>query len=111
MTRRLASLSVPEDFRTLQHLMNREKHSKRKERLHMLYLIKGHFVESQNHLSKLLSRNRQTINRWLTLYETGQLAGLLMIHTSPGRPPTLPPVAQEALKKNSHHPSALARIG
>jgi transposase len=76
---------VAEEISELKTLLKKEGKSWKKQRIMMLYLLKSRQVKTILELSAILAVNRNTIGRWIALYEEGQLSNLLEMRKPKGR--------------------------
>ena len=75
---------IKEPLKILQELLHREKDVHRKVRLHMLTLLKSGELKTRQAVADRLAVHRNTVGRWLSLYQSGGgMDALLHIH-SPG---------------------------
>jgi transposase len=91
--------TIAEDLDTLKDRHRRQRQAILKQRLHLLILIKTQAVESREQAAQHLALHRNTISRWLRLYQQGGLDTLLT-----RRPPGAPS-GQKSLS-----PSILAKL-
>jgi transposase len=104
-------LTVTEPADDLKHMFLHERDSRKRQRLHMLYLLASGQVTRHSHLAPLLGRNRSTISSWLSLYEHGGLDALLAIYIPQGKPPALSPDQLDHLKQRLEQPDGFASYG
>jgi transposase len=76
---------VMEEVTELKTLLKKEGKSWKKQRIQMLYLLKSRQVKTILELSAILAVNRNTIGRWIALYEDGRLTNLLEMRKPKGR--------------------------
>jgi len=76
---------VTEEIIELKTLLKKEAKSWKKQRIQMLYLLKSKQVKTILELSAILAVNRNTIGRWIALYEDGRLTNLLEMRKPKGR--------------------------
>ncbi len=81
---------VAEELIDLKSLLKKENKSWVKQRLQMLYLLKSKQVTTILELSSILAVNRNTVGRWLALYEKGQLPELIEMRKPKGRALSIP---------------------
>lgn len=91
---------IAEDLDPLQQRLRLERNPSRKERLHLILLIKQEHVTSQAQAAQHLARHRNTISDWLKQYRQGGLDALLQMAPRGKKPGqrTLPEPVFEALK-------------
>ena len=104
-------LTVTESANDLKHMFLHERDSRKRQRLHMLYLLASGHVARRSHLAPILGRNRSTISSWLALYEQGGLDALLAIYIPQGKAPALSPDQLDRLKQRLEHPDGFASYG
>ena len=80
---------IVEDADTLKQQFTAERHPVKRQRLPMLYLLASRQATTRVTGAALLGLSRNTIGRWLTLYTTGGLNGLLQVYRPVGKPPAL----------------------
>jgi len=93
---------VHESVDDLKQRYLQERHPRRKERLHLLYLYQSGEATTRNALSKQLARSVSTISTWITAYRVGGLEGLLAFQPRGHRPFSLPAEVENALKARLH---------
>ena len=76
--------------------MNKEKDTRKKERLMFLFIIKSSQARVMTIVSKVLGKNRATMREWALKYKTGGKEELLKRETSNGVPGIL--TVEEILK-------------
>jgi DNA-binding transcriptional regulator YhcF (GntR family) len=89
---------VTEELTDLKFLLKKENKSWIKQRLQMLYLLKSKQVTTILELSSILAVNRNTVGRWLALYEKGQLSELMEMRKPKGRALSIPLDTLDKLK-------------
>ena len=77
---------ISESTRELRALIRDEQDRIRKDRLQLLYSIKAGLLHSRLQAAELLGKSRNTIGRWLTVYEQDGLEALLSIQYQGKRP-------------------------
>ena len=75
----MALPTVKESAGELRTRLRSEKDLVRKDRLQLLYSIKTGLVRTRIEAAELLGKNRNTIGRWLSIYEREGLDALLSI--------------------------------
>ena len=101
---------IHEDLDELQRRLRTERHAERKRRLHLLVLLKSRAASTKLEAAEHLAVHRNTIARWLALYEAGGLSALLKIKKrgfEPGQR-TVPEPVCEALQKRLEEPSGFS---
>ena len=105
MQGRKPEIEIKEDIEYLKKLYQNEKHSKKKERLHALYLLKSQKLKSIKQLDDILGRDRSTISLWFRAYREGGLIKYLNIGTSSGRNSQFPKEVEEKLIERLKEPT------
>ena len=77
MNRTIPEIVDPLD--DLQSRLRQEKVAQRKWRLHMLVLLKSGAAPNRKAVAERLAVHRNTVSRWLSLYEAGGIEALLQI--------------------------------
>jgi len=80
---------IGEDADMLKQQFTAERHPVKRQRLHMLYLLASRQATTRRTVAALLGLSRNTVGRWLTLYTTGGLDGLLQVYRPAGKAPAL----------------------
>ena len=70
---------IKDNLDELQSRLQKEKDSDKKQRIHMLVLLKSGQARTRKEVAKHLAVHRNTIRDWLTKYETYGIDGLLEI--------------------------------
>jgi transposase len=99
---------IQEEVADLKEQMQREKHSLKKQRLHMLYLLASGQATQRQQVAQMLGLHRNTIGEWLTTYEQSGLGGLLVVTPPPGARPALNAVQQAELREALADPAGFA---
>ena len=76
---------ITESAQELLALRRLERDERRRERLHLLWLLASGTVADHQSAARQLGRNRQTISAWLDDYAQGGLPALLRAPQPPGR--------------------------
>lgn len=92
-------LEIAESVEDLKQLLRSQKSASDKERIQVLYLLKSEQAKTVQAAAELLGRHRVTVQEWLRLYRQGGLSSLLSHNPRPGRQPSIPQWAQDALNK------------
>lgn len=95
---------VHESPEELQVLMHQQSAARSKERLQALYLYRSGLGSTVPELALLLGRSVPTIRRWLSIYRSHGLSGLLAPPIRTGRPRVLSPDILEKLREYLAHP-------
>ena len=77
---------IAESAEELLELRRAERDERRRERVHLLWLLASGTVPDRQSAAGRLGRNRQTIAGWLNDYAQGGLAALLRAPRPPGPP-------------------------
>ena len=78
-------VEIQESSEELRRIMNEQTRAKFRERLQILYWIKTGFYNSLQELADHLGRSKSVIVKWLKVYRTEGLAGLLQWNYHGGR--------------------------
>ena len=100
-----------ESAEELRHLLSRERHPDKQQRLHALYLLASGQARSRTTVASLLGVSRGTIGRWLTTYAHGGLQALLAIYVPSGRVPALSADQLAQLQAALDRPEGFASYG
>jgi hypothetical protein len=100
---------IGEDADTLKQQFTAERHPIKRQRLHMLYLLSSRQATTRVTVAALLGLSRNTIGRWLTLYTTGGLDGLLQVYR-PAKRRRSRPSSSPGSRSNSPIPLGLRPI-
>lgn len=84
--------------------LQREHDGRKKPRLQMLYLLASEAAHTRQDVAQLLGVSRNTIGRWLALYETGGVPALLHVSKSLGKPPSLAPEVLASIEQALRQP-------
>ena len=76
---RTLHIEITESAEELKRIMNEQTRAKFRERLQILYLIKTGLFASLQELADHLGRSKSVIVKWLKLYRTQGLVGLLNV--------------------------------
>lgn len=105
---RKALPTITEDVATLKQLLQREHDGHKKPRLHMLYVLASDQAHERQEVARLLGVHRNTISRWLALYQTGGLDALRAIYVPAGKQHSIPPDIQSSIGKALEQPEGFA---
>lgn len=92
---------ISESAEDLQARLKHEQNARRRNRLHLLLLIRTGQVRSRIEAANHLAVHRNSVHNWLDIYQRGGLEELLRIGT-PGPKPeqkTLPPAVFQAVRE------------
>ncbi len=96
---------IAERVPDLKQRLQREHDGRKKPRLQMLYLLASEGAHTRQDVAQLLGVSRNTIGRWLALYETGGVAALLRISKPAGKHPSLAPEVLASIEQALRQPS------
>ncbi len=102
---RKAIPSITEPVPELKQRLQREHDGRKKPRIQMLYLLASGAVDTRQEVAHLLGVSRNTIGRWLALYEGGGVAALLRITKPTGKAPSLPPEVLASIEQALRQPA------
>src|SRR4028119_1219157 len=103
--------TIAESADDLKRRLRDERHPRKRQRLHLLFLIASHQVRSRSQLAHVLGITRNTVARWLASYHQGGLPALLDLYVPEGKPPPLSPLQLEQLRARLAHPDGFASHG
>ncbi len=89
---------VTEELSELKILLKKESKSWLKQRIQMLYLLKSKQVSTILEISSILAVNRNTVGRWMALYEKGNIEVLMEMRKPKGRSLSIPLDVLEKLR-------------
>ena len=92
-------IEITESEEELKKRLQTARLGNQREKLQMLWWIKGGQVKEQQEIAKRLGLNTSTVTRWLQRYRTGGIAELLKIKKAPGAKPKIPDAAIAGLKQ------------
>jgi transposase len=95
---------ITETADDLRQRMRQERQAKKRERLHMLYLLVTKQATSRKAVATQLGVYRETVGHWLDAYEAGGLEKLLDLYIPPGRAPSVAGDALTAREKALRDP-------
>ncbi len=99
---------IVESADDLKQRLQREHDGRKKSRLQMLYLLASGQAETRQQVAQLLGLSRNTVGRWLALYEAGGLAVLLRIYVPVGKQPSLTPDVLASIEQALRHSEGFA---
>src|SRR4030066_2071701 len=70
---------IKDNLNELQSRLQKEKDSDKKQRIHMLVLLKSGQARTRKEVAKRLAVHRNTIRDWLTKYGTNGIGGLVKV--------------------------------
>jgi transposase len=103
--------TIAESADDLKRRLRDERHPRKRQRLHLLFLIASHQVRSRSQLARVLGISRNTVASWLTSYQYGGLDALLDLYVPEGKAPTLSPPQLEQLRARLAEPEGFASYG
>lgn len=98
-------LEIQETQAELKTLLEQQTTIQAKERLQVLYLLKGGKVRTVTGLAHSMGRHRVTLQKWLKVYRKQGLEGLMAVQRKGGRRSSVPQWAIEALRNRLHRPA------
>jgi transposase len=102
---------IHESADELKHLLARERHPSRHQRLHALYVVASGQARFRNDVARLLGGSRNTVGRWLDRYAQGGLDALLELYVPAGKAPALAPDQEAQLRQRLQQPDGFAGYG
>jgi hypothetical protein len=93
----VSKLEIQESSEQLKTLMHLQPSAMVKERLQVLYLLKSLQAKDITTVTRLVGRNRVTVQRWMLKYQQGGIEELLLERRSTGRPRRIPTEVSVAL--------------
>ncbi len=105
---RRAVPAIAESAADLKQQLQRERDGRKKPRLQMLYLLASEQARTRQEAATLLGVSRNTLGRWLALYETGGMAALLTVYVPPGKRPSLAPEVLLSIEQRLQPPTGFS---
>lgn len=102
---------ITESADDLKRRLRDERHPRKHQRLHLLFLIASKQVRSRADAARVLGVARNTVISWLTDYQQGGLDGLLDLYVAAGKAPALSPPQLEQLRARLDQPDGFASYG
>ena len=102
---------IHESADALKHRLQQERDPRKRQRLHLLYLLASGQARRRTQAAQLLGVERNTIGRWLTLYQQGGLETLLDLYVPAGKAPALAPDQLAQLQQRLERPEGFASYG
>jgi transposase len=99
---------IHESADDLKHRLQQERDHRRRQRLHLLYLLASGQARHRGQAAALLGVERNTVGRWLTQYTEGGLEALLDLYVPAGKAPALAPAQVEQLRHRLAQPDGFA---
>lgn len=97
-------IEIEEPLEKIKELLTKQKTSKSKERILVLYWLKSGQARTVEELAVLSGHHRTTISRWLSQYRSGGIIKLLNIKKSTGRQRLIPPEIETHLVEELKDP-------
>lgn len=102
---------IHESADDLKHRLQQERDPRKRQRLHLLYLLASGQARRRCQAAHLLGVERNTIGRWLTRYTQGGLDALLDVYVPAGKAPALAPQQLAQLQQRLAQPDGFASYG
>ncbi len=102
---------IHESADDLKHRLQQERDPRKRQRLHLLYLLATGQARRRCQAAHLLGVERNTIGRWLTRYTQGGLDALLDVYVPAGKAPALAPQQLAQLQQRLAQPDGFASYG
>ncbi len=102
---------IHESADDLKARFQQERDHRKRQRLHLLYLLASGQARRRTQAAQLLGVERNTIGRWLTRYAQGGLDALLDIYIPAGKTPALTPAQLTQLQQRLAQPEGFASYG
>jgi transposase len=102
---------IHESADDLKHRLQQERDPRKRQRLHLLYLLATGQARRRCQAAHLLGVERNTIGRWLTRYTQGGLDALLDVYVPAGKAPALAPEQLAQLQQRLAQPDGFASYG
>ena len=102
---------IHESADDLKHCLQQERDPRKRQRLHLLYLLATGQARRRGQAAHLLGVERNTIGRWLTRYTQGGLDALLDVYVPAGKAPALAPQQLAQLQQRLAQPDGFASYG
>jgi transposase len=103
--------TIRESADELKHRLQQERDPRKRQRLHLLYLVASGQARRRGQVADLLGVDRNTIGRWLTQYTQGGMEALLNVYIPAGKPPALSPSQLAQLQQRLEQPEGFASYG
>ncbi len=102
---------IHESADDLKYRLQQERDPRKRQRLHLLYLLASGQARRRGQAAQLLGVERNTVGRWLTQYTRGGLTALLDIYIPAGKAPALTPEHVAQLRQRLEQPEGFASYG
>ncbi len=99
---------IHESVDELKQRLARERHPVKHQRLHALYLLASRQARFRSDVARLLSLDRNTVERWLDHYAAGGLPALLHVYVPAGKRKPLSPAQLDQLRQALARPVGFA---
>ncbi len=103
--------AIHESADALKVRLQQERDHRKRQRLHLLYLLASGQARRRSQAAALLGVDRNTIGRWLTQYTQGGLDALLDIYVPAGKAPAVAPAQLTQLQQRLAQPEGFASYG
>jgi transposase len=103
--------TITESADDIKRRLRDERHPRKRQRLHLLFLIASRQARSRSELSRVLGVARNSVISWLTLYQSGGIDALLNLYVPAGKAPALSPSQLEHLRARLTSPDGFASYG
>ena len=103
--------AIHESADALKVRLQQARDHRKRQRLHLLYLLASGQARRRSQAAALLGVDRNTIGRWLTQYTQGGLDALLDIYVPAGKAPALAPAQLTPLQQRLAQPEGFASYG
>ncbi len=100
--------AIAESADELHALLKAERHPKKHQRLHALYLVASGQARTKQSVAALLGVHRDTIGAWMATYVDGGLSAYLDLYVPSGRAPAVPPEVEAELVQALQRPEGFA---
>jgi transposase len=102
---------IHESANDLKQQLQQERDQRKRQRLHVLYLLASGQATNRTAVAELLGVDRNTVGRWLTQYRDGGVAALLAVYVPAGKRPALAPAQLAQLQQRLEQPDGFASYG
>lgn len=102
---------ITESADDLKRRLRDERHPRKRQRLHLLFLIASRQVTSRSDASRVLGIARNSVISWLTIYQSAGIDALLDLYVAAGKSPALSPPQLEHLRARLALPDGFASYG
>lgn len=102
---------ITESADDLKRRLHDERHPRKHQRLHLLFLIASKQVTCRSDAARVLGVARNSVISWLADYQCGGLDDLLNLYVPAGKAPALSPPQLEQLRIRLAEPAGFASYG